>query len=140
MNDFEVMQKCRLKWLHEIGRHTNQPMPNEQALAAYHRGFIDALEVALGRVIADERKYVHSTWIPVADKMNLPAHNKMVLVAVKDSYIGPVAYAFRDFKTEEFMYMVSGGSWCPITMNMGVGEVTHWMPLPDAPSCENGSA
>lgn len=60
MNDFDIMQKCRLKWVRELGQNTNQPCPTDQALAGYHRGFLDALEVALDKVIADERAYVSS--------------------------------------------------------------------------------
>jgi hypothetical protein len=56
MDDFEVMRRSRLRWVKEIGRNTDLPMPSLEALAAYHRGFMDALEVALVRVINDERE------------------------------------------------------------------------------------
>ena len=74
-------------------------------------------------------------WIPFSGpNFRLPQSRRMVLVAVKDSHIGPVAYAFFDGSIREFQYMVAGGSYCPITKNMGVGEVTHWRELPTPPA------
>lgn len=52
MNDFEVMQKSRRKWVRECAE-ANRPMPSAEELAAYHRGFIDALVVALGVAIKE---------------------------------------------------------------------------------------
>lgn len=44
-SDFDVMRESRLKWVRECAAQ-NLPMPSEQALAAYHRGFLDALEAS----------------------------------------------------------------------------------------------
>lgn len=55
MNDFDVMSKCRGKWCRERGE-AGMTMPDSLALAAYHRGFMDALNVALGRVILEDQQ------------------------------------------------------------------------------------
>lgn len=53
MDDWEIMQKCRIKWARERAAE-NLPPLNEHMGAAYHRGFMDALNVALEKVISDE--------------------------------------------------------------------------------------
>jgi beta-glucosidase/6-phospho-beta-glucosidase/beta-galactosidase len=40
--NFEIMQRLRLKWVRELGT-AGRPMASEQSLAAYHRGFMDAV-------------------------------------------------------------------------------------------------
>lgn len=50
MDDWEVMQKHRIKWARERAAAGLPPL-DEKMGAAYHRGFMDALNVALGRVI-----------------------------------------------------------------------------------------
>jgi len=54
MDDWEIMQKCRIKWARELAAAGRPPL-DERMGAAYHRGFMDALNVALDRVIAEER-------------------------------------------------------------------------------------
>ena len=55
MNDHEAMLRSRIIWVRELAKG-NHPLPDERALAAYHRGFLDALSVALGRVINDAQR------------------------------------------------------------------------------------
>jgi hypothetical protein len=50
VNDWDIMQKCRIKWERERAAPLDPDMGE-----AYHRGFMDALEVALNRVIAEDR-------------------------------------------------------------------------------------
>jgi hypothetical protein len=52
MDDWEIMQKCRMKWARERAATRLSPLDEKMAVA-YHRGFMDALNVALGRVIAE---------------------------------------------------------------------------------------
>jgi len=61
-------------------------------------------------------------WIPV--EKDLPEYNKMVLIATLISQRGPTDYAFRDFKTGEFMVHTMAG-WDAVTRYGGT--VTHWM-------------
>ena len=61
-------------------------------------------------------------WIPV--EKDLPEYNKMVLIATLTSQRGPTDYAFRDFKTGEFMVHTMAG-WDAVTRYGGT--VTHWM-------------
>jgi len=51
VDDYAAMSQARLKWVRELGKETSQPCPDERALAAYARGYFDALELALEIVI-----------------------------------------------------------------------------------------
>lgn len=59
-SDYEVMHRCRLKWLRELGQKTSEPYPGTAGLAAYARGFFDALNVALGMVIEENKRDMRS--------------------------------------------------------------------------------
>lgn len=52
MNDHEIMQKCRKKWVQEF-RRSGLEKPDIKMMASYHRGFIDALNVALDIAIKE---------------------------------------------------------------------------------------
>ena len=54
-SDFEVMKRARLRWCRELG-YAGAPAPSEATLAAYHRGFNDALHIALCRVVDSTRE------------------------------------------------------------------------------------
>lgn len=53
MNDYDIMNKYRAKWLKEL---PGSNPPGTMALAAYARGFMDALVVALRMTIEENER------------------------------------------------------------------------------------
>ena len=83
--------------------------------AAYKNGYEQGKKDAVGDILSatDATK-----WIPVTER--LPEKNRCILICSKQGGIA------------EGVYM-GGGAWIQYRWNAVGMDVTHWMPLPEAP-------